>query len=76
MIQNIEKLRPKLRIEAIRNPLDVIVLEQGKIEIHQSGSDECIPAQIAAECNGIRDCEALSLDIADGVTRIHWRTAA
>jgi hypothetical protein len=68
VIQNIEKLGPKLRIEAIRSPLDVVVLEQGEIEVHQSGSDECVPAQVAPECNGTWDREALRLDVADGIT--------
>src|SRR6266852_6262641 len=75
VIQNVEELGPKLRIEAIRDPFDVVVLEQGEIEVHQSGSDECVPAQVAAKCNGIRDREALRLNVADGITRIHRRTA-
>src|SRR3989440_7319183 len=76
MIQNVEKLGTELRIEAIRDPLDVVVLEQGEIEVHQSWSDECVPAQISAEDNGIRDREALRLNVADGIARIHRRTAA
>jgi hypothetical protein len=44
-----------LRVEAVRNPLDVIVLEEGEIEVHQSGSNECIAAQVTAKCNGIRN---------------------
>ncbi len=75
MIQNVEKLSTKLSIEAIRDPLDVVVLEQGEIEVHQSGSDECVSSQVAAECNGIGDREALRLDVADGIPRIHRRTA-
>jgi hypothetical protein len=52
MIQNVEKLSGKLSIEAIRDPLDVFVPEQGEIEVHQSWSDECVSSQVAAECNG------------------------
>ena len=48
MVQNVEKLGAKLDIEAIRYSLDVVVLEQGEIEVHQSGSDKCVPAQIPA----------------------------
>jgi len=75
VIQNVEKLRPKLDIEAVRDPFDVVVLEQGEIEVHQSGSDECVPTQVPAERNGIGDREALRLDVANGIPRIHRRTA-
>src|SRR5207253_1120965 len=75
MIQNVEKLGTELRIEAIRDPLDVVVLEQGEIEVRQSWSNECVSSQVAAKCNGIGDREALRLDVADGIPRIHRRTA-
>src|SRR5437899_3188464 len=75
VVQNVEKLGPKLRIETIRDPFDVVVLEQGKIEVHQSGSDECVPPQVPAECDGIGDREALRLDVTDGITWVHQRTA-
>ena len=71
MIQNVEKLRTKLGIEAIRDSLDVVVLEQGEIEVYQSGSDECVPAQVAAKGYGIWNREALRLDVADRISRIH-----
>jgi hypothetical protein len=64
VIQNVEKLGPELCIEVIGDPLNVIVLEKGEIEVHQSGPDERISAQVPAECNGIRDCEAVRLDVA------------
>src|SRR5437667_12069819 len=75
VIQNVEKLSTKLSIEAIRDPLDVVVLEQGEIEVHQSGSDECVSSQVAAAGTGIGDREALRLDAAAGVPRIHRRRA-
>ena len=75
MIQNVEKLGTELCIEAIRDPLDVVVLEQGEIELRQSWSNECVPAEVAAKCNGIWYREALRLDVADGIPRIHQRTA-
>ena len=34
VIQNVEKLGPELCIEAIRDPFDVVVLEQREIEVH------------------------------------------
>ena len=34
MIHHIEKLGPELRIESVRDPLDVVVLEHGKIEVN------------------------------------------
>ncbi len=75
MIHNVEKLGSELRVEAIGDPLDVIILEQGEIEVHQPGPDECVSAQVPAQCNGIRDREALRLDISDWITRIHRRPA-
>src|SRR6266446_3364296 len=75
VIQNVEKLGPELCIEAIRDPLDVVVLEQREIEVHQSRPDECVSAQVPAEGNGVRNREALRLDVADGITRVHQRTA-
>ena len=33
MVQDIEKLGPKLRIEPIRDPLDVVVLKERKVEV-------------------------------------------
>src|SRR5258705_11560332 len=36
VIENIEKLRPKLHVEGLRNPLDRIVLEQGHVKGHQA----------------------------------------
>src|SRR5215469_8336335 len=75
VVQDVEKLGAKLRIEAIGDPFDVVVLEDGEIEVNQSGSDKCVSAQVSAECNRIWDREALRLDVADGITRIHWRTA-
>ena len=68
MVRDVEKLGPKLRVEAIRDLFDVVVFEHGEIEVHQSGSDECVPAQISAQCNGIGDREALRFDVADGIT--------
>ena len=75
MIHNVEKLGSELRVEAIGDPLDVIILEQGEIEVHQPGPDECVSAQVPAQCNGIGDREALRLDISDRITWIHRRTA-
>ena len=70
MIQDIEELSAELHVEAIRNPLDVIVLEKREVEIHQPGSDECIAAQVPAKCDGIRYRETLRLDVADWITGI------
>jgi hypothetical protein len=49
VIHNIEKLGPELRVEAIGDPLDVIVLEHGEIEVHQPRSDECVSTQVPAQ---------------------------
>ena len=48
MIHDIEELSAKLSIEPIRNPLDVVILEHREIHIKQSGSDDHIAAQVAA----------------------------
>ena len=71
MIHNVKKLSPELRVEVIGDPLDVIVLEHGEIEVHQPGSDECVSTQVPAQCNAIGHREALRLDISDWITRIH-----
>jgi hypothetical protein len=34
MIQNVEELGPELRVETIRDPLDVIVLEKREVEVN------------------------------------------
>src|ERR1700686_2210312 len=46
-IQDIEELRPKLHVETLRDPLDVVVLEQRKIEVDESWPDHRVAAGIA-----------------------------
>ena len=70
VIQNIKKFCAKLHIKSVRDSLDVVVFEYGKIEIYQSRANYCVAAQIATKGNRIRDCEALYFDVVVGVTGI------
>lgn len=67
MVHNVEKLSAKLRVEAIRDLLNVVVLEHGEVEVQQSGSDERVAPQIAAQCDGVGDSKALRFDVAHGI---------
>src|SRR6266567_7093788 len=49
VVQDIEELRPELYIEALRNSLDVVVLNYGKVKICQTWSHQCIAANVAPE---------------------------
>jgi hypothetical protein len=49
VVQDIEELRPELYIEALRNPPDVVALNDGKVKIRQARSNQCIAADIASE---------------------------
>src|SRR5437016_3977846 len=47
-VQDIEHLRPKLYVERLRDSRDVVVLQHGEIDAEQSGSDDRIASQVAA----------------------------
>ena len=49
VIQDIEKFRPELYGECLRNPRDVIVFEYGEVEIDRSGPDYAVSPSIAEE---------------------------
>ena len=53
MIQDVEKLRPELRIEGVGNSLDVVVFEYRKIKVYQSRAYERVPTEIAAQRDGV-----------------------
>ncbi len=73
MIKNIEQFGPKLHIKRVGDFLDVIVLEERKIEIHQSRADDRVAAQIPAKRNGIRHGETLRLDVVRGIAGVDKR---
>ena len=58
VIQDIEKLRPELDVEALRHPMDGVVLEEGEVKVERGGPDYRIPPGIAEELLAAigRDC--------------------
>src|SRR5260370_4954325 len=71
----IEKLRPELQVEEVRDPLDVIVFHHGKIKVQHPRAGQRVSAQVASKRNRIWHREALCLDVMVGIARIHIRTA-
>ena len=49
MVENIENLCPELHVERFRDPLDVVVLEQGEVQVRQSRAGQDITAGVAAQ---------------------------
>src|SRR6516164_5272860 len=54
MIQNIKELRPKLNVEVLRNPPDVIVLEDREIQIRQPWPNHNVTAGITPKVEADR----------------------
>ncbi len=52
-IEDIEELGPELYVERIRNSLDVVVFEYGKIQVQKPRPDDGVPPQVPPERNGI-----------------------
>ena len=75
MIDRIKELRPKLDIKSVGNAPNTIVLEYGRIEAYQSGSDQGVTPQLSAKSNWIWHGEALRLDVIVWVARIDGRGA-
>ena len=76
MIQYIEKFRSKLHVESIRNSLDVVVLNDGEIELHQSGTNKGVSPKVSSECDWIWNREALSPDVVHGIPRVDQGSTA
>src|SRR5260370_36908098 len=74
-VKRIEKLRPELHVEDVRDPLDVIVFHHGKIKVQHPRAGQRVSAQVASKRNRIWHREALCLDVMVGIARIHIRTA-
>src|SRR5260370_11601920 len=74
-VKRIEKLRPELHVEDVRDPLDVIVFHHGKIKVQHPRAGQRVSAQVASKRNRIWDREALCLDVMVGIARIYIRTA-
>src|SRR5438270_12721784 len=70
-IQRIKSLDSKLRVETVRNTLDVVIFDQRYIKGDQTGPDQRIAVQIAQQRRGIREGEALELEVLEGASRIH-----
>ena len=62
-IEDIEELRPELYVERIRNSLDVVVLEYGKIQIQKPRSDDGVPPEVSTQCDRIGHRETLCPDV-------------
>ena len=77
MVENIENLRAELHVEPLRDPLDVVVLEQGEVQVRQARADQNITAGVAAEVvtqwKGHRCSDAWRQRIAILVPKCHIR---
>jgi hypothetical protein len=49
VIDDVKKFRSKLHVESIGNSLDVIVLEDREIQIHQPRSNKRVAAKVSAK---------------------------
>ena len=54
MIEKIEELGSELDVERVRDSLDVVILQQRRIEIDQSRTDQRVAPQVAAKGNRVR----------------------
>jgi len=67
MVQNVKKLGTKLRVKPIRNLLDVIVLENRKIEGQKARPDQRISPQVPTQRDRIRNGKALGFDVVNWI---------
>ena len=72
MVQKIEELGSELDVEGVRNSLDLVVLQQGRIEIYESRTDQRIPPQISPQRDWIWHGKAFRFDV---VVRVPWLTS-
>ncbi len=49
VIENIEELCTELHVEALRNPLDVVILEYGKVQVDDTGTVDFVTSRITQE---------------------------
>jgi hypothetical protein len=54
VIENVEKLGAELDVEPLRDPLDVVVLEQGKVQRGDTGTYQDVAAGITAKIEALR----------------------
>jgi len=59
MIQQVEEFRPELRIEVIRDLLDVVILEEREIKIDESWPDQRVAAKITPKSDWGWNAETL-----------------
>src|ERR1700674_348664 len=67
VIENIKHLHAQLYVEILRDPLDVVVLEHGEIQVGYPGADQDIATGIAPEV------ETLQGSGINGSADAHWR---
>src|SRR6516164_5579237 len=58
MIQDVKHLGAELYVKRFRDGLDVVVLENRKIDVEQSGSDHDIAPQVAADVGTDAGCQS------------------
>jgi len=54
VVDNVKKFRPELYVEHIGDFFDVIVFEEREIKIHQSRTDNSVPAEISPQVQAER----------------------
>jgi hypothetical protein len=72
-IENIKNLEPKLCIEGLGNPAEVVVLEQIRIEVYQAWPSQDVSPRITPEVETLR-FGALSRIAIRRVKRVGWRS--
>src|SRR6202162_387175 len=86
MIQNVEHLHAKLHVEIFGDALDLVVLEDGEIQVRHSGAIEDVAARIAPQVEAAqvsrRQRAAKSrrsrgaIGIEEGLIGSHWKAGA
>ena len=56
VIENIKHLQAKLHIEVLRDPLDAIILEDGKVQIGYARAHQDVATCVAAKIETLRGC--------------------
>src|SRR5437899_9674626 len=54
VVHNVEDLGAELHVEVLRDPLDVVVLEHGEVQIRYARADQDIPTGIASEVEALQ----------------------
>src|SRR5882762_1386412 len=63
MVQDVKYLGAELHVEVLRDAPDVVVLEDGKIQVGDAGADQDVSARIAAEVEALQVVKIPALTI-------------